>query len=66
MTPGFEPVTLAPGEKRTVTFVLKASQLGYWDSVAGKMTLETGPVGLTVGESFSGIKLTNTIPVTSR
>ena len=60
---GFERVTLAPGEKRTVTIALKASQLGYWDSVTGKMTVETGPVGLMVGESSSGIKLTKTISV---
>ena len=60
---GFERVTLAPGEKRTVTIALKASQLGYWDAAAGKMTVETGPVGLMVGESSSNIKLTNTIAV---
>ena len=60
---GFERVTLAPGEKRTVTIALKASQLAYWDAAAAKMKVELGPLGLMVGESASNIRLAKTIAV---
>jgi beta-glucosidase len=63
---GFERVTLAPGETRTVSIALKAGQLGYWDAAAGRTKVEAGTVGLMVGESSSDIKLTKTIAVQQR
>ena len=60
---GFERVTLAPGEKRTVTIPLKASQLAYWDAASGTMKVELGQLGLMLGESSSDIKLAKTIAV---
>ena len=60
---GFERVTLAPGEKRSVTIPLKASQLAYWDTASGKMKVELAPVGLMIGESSENIRLVKTIAV---
>ena len=60
---GFERVTLAPGQTRTVTIPLKASQLAYWDAASGKMKVELGRLGLMLGESSSHIQLAKTIAV---
>jgi beta-glucosidase len=50
---GFQRVTLAPGQTRTVTFTLGPSQLGFYNA-AGQFTVEPGRFDVWVGDSSSG------------
>ena len=63
---GFRRITLQPGETKRVRFPLTAAQLAYWDSVAGKWTLESGTVRVLVGASSADIRLRGTFSVRPR
>jgi beta-glucosidase len=52
---GFERVTLAPGESRTVKFTLTPAQLAYFDR-AMKEVNGPGPVAVHVGNSSASLK----------
>ena len=52
---GFERVTLAPGERRTVLFVLTPEQLSYWDRQMREVN-GPGPVAVHVGNSSANLK----------
>jgi beta-glucosidase len=54
---GFKRITLEPGEKRTVTFTLAVSQLGFY-SRAMTFAVEPGDVGVMVGNSSDDARLT--------
>ncbi|MGB7191356.1 MAG: fibronectin type III-like domain-contianing protein, partial [Acidobacteriaceae bacterium] len=60
---GFQRVSLAPGETKTVQIPLKASQLAYWDEQQGSFVVEAEPVKLMIGDSSADIKLATTVPV---
>ncbi len=60
---GFQRVTLAPGETKTVTIPLKASQLAYWNDDANGFVVESEPVSLMIGDSSADIKLKTTVTV---
>ncbi|HEX5234168.1 MAG TPA: glycoside hydrolase family 3 C-terminal domain-containing protein [Silvibacterium sp.] len=60
---GFERVSVARGETKTVEIPLKASQLAYWDTKSGEFKVEAEPVKLMVGDSSADLKLATTIPV---
>ena len=47
---GFQRVTLAPGEKKTVTFRLDASDVGFYDN-SGKFVVEPGEIDVYAGDS---------------
>jgi beta-glucosidase len=47
---GFQRVTLAPGQTRTVTFRLDRSDVGYYDN-AGHFVVEHGRIDVYVGDS---------------
>jgi beta-glucosidase len=49
---GFERVTLKPGEKRTVTFALDASDFGFYDN-RGRFVVEPGRIDVYAGNSSS-------------
>ena len=49
---GFERVTLAPGEKRTVTFKLDRSDFGFYDN-RGRFVVEPGRIDVYAGSSSS-------------
>jgi len=49
---GFERVTLAPGEKRTVTFTLDKSDFGFYDN-HGEFVVEPGRIDIYAGDSSS-------------
>jgi beta-glucosidase len=53
---GFARVALEPGESKTVTFELAASQLAYWGE--GGWIVEPGAVEVLVGASSDDIRLT--------
>jgi beta-glucosidase len=47
---GFERVTLAPGEQRTVTFKIDRSDFGFYDN-SGRFVVEPGRIDLYAGNS---------------
>jgi beta-glucosidase len=50
---GFQRVSLAPGQSRTVTFTLNAGNFGFYNN-AGQFVVEPGPVDVWVGDSSTG------------
>jgi beta-glucosidase len=60
---GFQRVSLAPGETKTVQIPLKASRLAYWDEKTQDFTVEAEPVRLMIGDSSADIKVATTVPV---
>lgn len=54
---GFEKITLAPGETREVTFVVKPAQLAFHNA-AMKEVIEPGPYTLRVGDRKTEVTLT--------
>jgi beta-glucosidase len=52
---GFERVTLAPGESKTVRFTLTPAQLAYWDRQMKEVN-GPGPVAVHVGNSSANLK----------
>lgn len=58
---GFTRITLAPGERRTVTLPLAAAQLRYWDGAG--WALEPGTVEVQVGSSSRDIRLIGALTV---
>ena len=60
---GFERVTLAPNETKTVEIPLKAETLAYWNQHQQKFVVESEPVKLLLGDSSADIKLSTTIQV---
>ena len=59
---GFERVTLAPGESRTVTFTLDKSDFGFHDN-SGSFVVEPGQIDVYAGNS-SKAELTQSFQVT--
>jgi len=49
---GFERVTLAPGERRTVSFTLDRSDFGFYDN-RGRFVVEPGRIDVYAGNSSS-------------
>jgi beta-glucosidase len=60
---GFSRVTVQPNETKTVVIALPASRLAYWDSNRHAFQVETGTVGLMIGDSSANIALTGTLRV---
>lgn len=60
---GFQRVTVAPGQTKTVTIPLKASQLAFWDVGTHGFRLLKEPVKLMIGDSSANIALDTTIHV---
>ena len=63
---GFQRVTLAPGEKRTLTFTLPAEKLAYWDESTHAFVVNPGAFELLVGASSEDIRETARIDVSRR
>ena len=55
---GFEKVALAPGQTKTVTFVIEPEMLQYYDPANGGWTLEAGEFIAHVGAASDDIKTT--------
>jgi len=53
---GFQRVTLAAGEKKTVTFTLAVSQLGFYDRDE-RLVVEPGTIEVMVGSSSDDVRL---------
>lgn len=50
---GFQRVTLAPGQTKTVTFTLGPSNIGFYNN-QGQFEVDPGPVSVYVGDSSTG------------
>jgi beta-glucosidase len=61
---GFQRVTLGPGESKTVTFRVDASDVGFYDN-SGRFVVEPGQIDLYAGDS-SDATLTDSFTVTGR
>ncbi len=57
---GFERVSLAPGETRTVRFVVPLTELCWWNPETRRWTLETGVHGVLAGGSSEAARLLRT------
>ncbi len=51
---GFQRVTLAPGQTKTVTFTLGPSNIGFYTNTPGQFVVEPGTVDVYVGDSSVG------------
>jgi beta-glucosidase len=51
----FQRLTLKPGERKTVTLMLKANDLKYWDENRKRFVFEKDKVELMIGNSSSDI-----------
>src|SRR5579863_670822 len=61
---GFERISLAPRETKTVRMKLPASSLAYWDQPAGRFVVEQEPIRITVGGSSADARLQTILTVT--
>jgi beta-glucosidase len=50
---GFQRVTLAPGQTKTVTFTLGRNQVGFYND-GGQFEVDPGPVSVYLGDSSTG------------
>jgi beta-glucosidase len=55
---GFQRVTLAPGQTKTVTFTLGPQNLGYYND-QGRFVVQPGPFDVWVGDSSAGVGLSS-------
>jgi beta-glucosidase len=60
---GFRRATVEAGKTKVVQIPLAAAQLAYWDTKAGAMTVEAGPVDLMAGDSSASLPLSATVRV---
>lgn len=61
---GFERITLAPGEQRSVVFPVRAESLSWWNETHRRFEVKTGRVQLMVGSSSSDIRGEETLQIT--
>jgi beta-glucosidase len=61
---GFERVTLAPGQSKTVTFTLGGNDVGFYDN-GGRFVVEPGAIDVYAGDSSTG-GLHDSFEVTAR
>jgi beta-glucosidase len=50
---GFQRVTLSPGQTKTVSFTLDASDVGFYDN-SGRFVVEPGTIDVFAGNRSSG------------
>jgi beta-glucosidase len=60
---GFKRVRLQPGEKTTVQFALKRSDLVYWNAEKGAWDLELDQVSIMIGGSSADLKLNKAVSI---
>jgi beta-glucosidase len=61
---GFERVSLAPHETRTVRMKLRADSVSYWDQQAGRFVVEEEPIRILVGGSSVDTRLETVVTIT--
>jgi beta-glucosidase len=63
---GFQRISLAPGQKTTVKFILKAADLAYWNIDRAGWDIEANQVDVRIGSSSADIKLKTAVRVRPR
>jgi len=63
---GFQRISLAPGQKTTVKFILKAADLAYWNTDRAGWDIEANQVDVRIGSSSADIKLKTAVRVRPR
>ncbi len=53
----FQRITLSPGEKKTLTFKIPASEFSFYDTKTNDFKIETGEFEIQVGSSSKDIRL---------
>jgi beta-glucosidase len=61
---GFTRITLAPGERKTVTFPVKAASLSSWSDTSQQLEVEPGTRELLIGSSSSDIRGKQNLQIT--
>jgi beta-glucosidase len=56
-------VMLSRGEKKTISFVLPAKAVAYWDEATNGWKVEPTPLEVEVGASSSDIRARKTIQI---
>ena len=59
----FQRVTLAPGEKKTLTFTIPASEFSFYDTRSNDMKTASGSWEIQVGSSSKDIRLKQTFTI---
>jgi beta-glucosidase len=62
---GFERIHLGPGEKKTVTFVLRPEDISIWDRDL-RLVIEPGKFRVMIGSGSEDIRLTGEFQILSR
>lgn len=60
---GFKRIHLTPGETKSVSFILPAKELAYWDTTRNAFYVEPGLYKLMIGKSSADIELTKILKV---
>ncbi len=60
---GFQRISLAPGETRTVVLPLKVSTLAWWNDRLNRFVVEKEPVELRIGDSSHNVPLATRIQI---
>ena len=58
---GFQRIAVAKGENKTISFLLKADELAYWDDKKDTYAIDPGEIMLMFGSSSDDIRLTKTV-----
>ena len=62
---GFERLTLAPGQTKTITFTLRPEELSFWSVSDDSFRVEAGAYTVRVGGSSDNLPLSGTFRLTS-
>ena len=62
---GFEKISLAPGEEKTVSFVLDTRSFAYYEPRIHDWFLESGEAVVEIGSSSRDIRLSGSLPIVS-
>ncbi len=62
---GFEKIALAPGETKTVSFVLDKRAFAYWNTQLHDWHVETGDFAIEIGHNAQDMALCETVKVES-
>jgi beta-glucosidase len=60
---GFERISLAAGEEKTIRFELEINELAIWDSYQGRFCIEESACTVMVGSSSSDIRLSGSFGI---